>query len=126
MLCWNRSLEKHVISKHFYLCDEHKINHGFNSIYNYFLNGIKIQCKHTRKLNLKLFKCVDIKKLQAKGQIKSFKDLNTILCTNIICEFSFVCSKEKKSKHHYQLPMHIALKYYNDCKSPTIVWGHDN
>jgi hypothetical protein len=60
---------------------------------------------------LKLIKCVDIKKHQAKGQIKSFKDMNTILCTNIICEFFFSMFKGKKFKA--SLPTSIALKYYN-------------
>ncbi len=32
---WSRSLEKHVISKHFILVMNIKINHGFNSNYNY-------------------------------------------------------------------------------------------
>jgi hypothetical protein len=79
---------------------------------NWYQNSMQTH----KQLNLKLLKCVDIKKLQAKGQIKSFKDMNIVLCTSIICEFFFCMFKGKNFKA--SLPtsnayFSIALKYYN-------------
>jgi hypothetical protein len=92
-------------------------------------NGIKIQYKHTSKLNLKLLKLCGYKKnFEQKVKSKVSKTWIQYYVLISFVNFSFVCSKEKISKHHYQLPMHIFPLHWNitiNCKSPTIMWGHD-